>query len=302
MNGTILALSFFFAPPVAPLPSHPPGTLYVVATPIGNLEDITLRALRVLEKEVALIAAEDTRRTAKLLAHYGIHTTTTSLHEHNEARKTPSLLRRLERGDSVALVSDAGTPLLSDPGARLVRHAIKRGIPAQPIPGPSAILAALVMSGHSDRSFAFLGFPPYRSKARKKWVSALAEEPRTLVIFEAPHRIKATLKDLASSIGNREVAVCREITKIHETLVKGPINEVLDRVQQTRGEYTIVVSPASVTDPPSTERPTKKQIWNEFCCLTNQKGLGRRAAIRQIAEKYALKTREVYSDVESQKT
>ena len=296
MNGTIPALSFFPTGPVAP----PPGTLYVVATPIGNLEDITLRALRVLENDVVLIAVEDTRRTAKLLNHYGIHTTTTSLHEHNETRKGPGILRRLARGDSVALVSDAGTPLLSDPGGQLVHNAVARGIPVKALPGPSALLAGLVMSGLADGPFTFIGFPPSRSKARQLWFESVAEEPRPTVIFEAPHRILATLKDMVTVFGDREVSVCREVTKIHEELVKGPIKDVLDRIQNPRGEYTIVLSAADVSHDRS-DQPTKEQIWNEFCHLTKDKGLSRRYAIREIAQNHTIKSRDVYSAVESHK-
>ena len=170
-----------------------PGTLYLVATPIGNLEDITLRALRILEHEVALIAAEDTRRTKKLLTHYGIHTATTSFHVHNERKKQSSLLQRLARGDSLALVSDAGTPLLSDPGSHLVRQALAIGVPVQAVPGPNAAVAGLIMSGLAEDSFTFVGFPPSRSKARKSWLVALSNEPRPLILFESPHRIRATL-------------------------------------------------------------------------------------------------------------
>ena len=170
-----------------------PGTLFVVATPIGNLEDITARALRVL-REVAVIAAEDTRRTAHLLARYAIATPTTSLHEHNESGKSASLIARLQRGDSVALVSDAGTPTISDPGGRLIRAAIDAGIRVEPIPGPSAVLAALAASGLPTDSFTFLGFPPTRSKDRKQWFERAAScSAGPVVFFEAPHRIQATL-------------------------------------------------------------------------------------------------------------
>lgn len=286
---------------MAPTSSHPPGTLYVVATPIGNLEDITLRALRVLDKEVCLIAAEDTRRTAKLLNHYDIHTKTTSLHEHNEVKKSPTLLRRLGQGDSVAIVSDAGTPLLSDPGARLVRAALDAGIVVQAIPGASAILAALAMSGLATGPFSFVGFPPNRSKARQKWLVSLAEETRPIVMFEAPHRVRRTLADMASIFVDREVAICREITKIHEELVKGPITDLFESLQKPRGEYTIVVAPCLDKDIQHKEVPTEKAIWNEFCRLTEHVGLSRRAAVREIAKSSGLKARDVYSAVESEK-
>ena len=192
--------------------------LYLIATPIGNLEDVTLRALRLL-REVTLIAAEDTRHTAKLLRHYGIQTPTTSFHEHNEKKKGPQLIARLKQGDTLALVTDAGTPLLSDPGGRLVKDALSHGITVHAIPGPSAILTALVMSGFTDTSFTYAGFPPSRASARQSWLFDLSCEPRPLVLFEAPHRIRAMLRDMLEVLGDREVALCREMTKLHEELV-----------------------------------------------------------------------------------
>ena len=182
-----------------------PGILYVVATPIGNLEDITFRAIRVL-REVAVIAAEDTRRTARLLQHYSISTPTTSLHEHNERARTPSLINRLTRGESIALVSDAGTPVVSDPGALLVAAAHAAGIRVEPIPGPSAALAAVSASGFQAEQVLFVGFPPSRAIARKRWLEELRDEPRIVVFFEAPHRIRATLADLLAIFGDRVVA------------------------------------------------------------------------------------------------
>src|SRR5436309_13168116 len=181
-----------------------PGTLFVVATPIGNLEDITVRALRVL-REVAIIAAEDTRRTAHLLARHAIVTATTSLHEHNEARKSPAIVARLVAGESVALVSDAGTPTVSDPGQRLIATAINAGIRVEPIPGPSAILAALAVSGVAGDAFTFLGFPPTRSKDRAIWLEHACTAGGTVVFFEAPHRIERTLRDLLAAAGDCHV-------------------------------------------------------------------------------------------------
>ena len=186
-----------------------PGTLFVVATPIGNLEDITIRALRVL-REVAVIAAEDTRRTAHLLARHGISTPTTSLHEHNEAGKSGALVARLQGGDSIALVSDAGTPTVSDPGGRLIRMAIDAGIRVEPVPGPSAVLTALAASGLPTDAFSFVGFPPTRSKDRKSWFDRVAQVRGTIVFFEAPHRIQATLHELHRIFGD-----CEEIGRAH---------------------------------------------------------------------------------------
>src|SRR5918995_2055086 len=199
------------------------GILYVVATPIGNLEDVTLRALRVL-REVSLIAAEDTRRTARLLQHYSIPTPTTSLHEHNERTRTPGLVRRLQEGDSLALVTDAGTPVLSDPGALLVAAAHEAGIRVEPVPGPSAVMAALSGSGlHLSDGFLFAGFPPFRSTARKAFLQRVSGEQRPVVLFEAPHRVRALLADMLAVVGDRRITIARELTKIHEELVIGPI-------------------------------------------------------------------------------
>ena len=286
-------------PDSSPLPA---GALYLVSTPIGNLEDITLRALRILA-DVALIAAEDTRRTAKLLSHYGIHTTTTSFHEHNEVRKGPHLLRRLAGGDSVALVADAGTPLLSDPGARLVRDALAAGVRVHAVPGPSAALTGLVMSGLGGGAFTVVGFPPPRSGDRRRWLEALAAEPRPLVVFEAPHRIQAALADMATVLGEREVAVCREMTKAHEELVTGPISVVVKRLPPPRGEYTIVIGPPP---PPVAVGDTVPAVggdalWREFCHLTDTLGCGRRLAVRILADRHALASRSVYALIEARK-
>src|SRR6185436_708096 len=217
-----------------------PGTLYVVATPIGNLEDITARALRVLG-DVALIAAEDTRRTAHLLSRYAIRTPTTSLHEHNETTKTPALIERLGRGESIALVSDAGTPVISDPGRHLIRAAIEARITVESVPGPSAVMTALAASGASTESFLFLGFPPVKSKDRTLWFERLGNERQTTVFFEAPHRIRATLEQMLSVVGDCPIVLCRELTKIHESLVRGPISHVLRVIGEAKGEITVVV-------------------------------------------------------------
>jgi 16S rRNA (cytidine1402-2'-O)-methyltransferase len=223
------------------------GTLFVVATPIGNLEDITVRALRVL-REVALIAAEDTRRTAHLLARHGIATPTTSLHEHNETKKTQAILARLERGDDVAIVSDAGTPAVADPGAHLVRAAADAGFKVEPIPGPSAVMAAIASSGLSTDSFTFLGFPPTRLKDRKNWFENLRKTGGVAVFFEAPHRLLSTLGELETAVGDCYVSIARELTKIHEQLVKGPISEVRERIREPRGEFTVVVEIGRITE------------------------------------------------------
>jgi 16S rRNA (cytidine1402-2'-O)-methyltransferase len=273
-----------------------PGTLYVVATPIGNLEDVTLRALRIL-REVSMIAAEDTRRTSRLLQHYSISTPTTSLHAHNEESKTPGLIDRLSRGESIALVSDAGTPVVSDPGARLVSAAHAAGVRVEPVPGPSAALAALSASGIGGDEFLFVGFPPARSGARLQWLGRLAAEPRTLVLYEAPHRIRATLHDMLAVLGDRTMALGRELTKAHEELVVRPISAHLERVGDGRGEYTLVVAAAPAIET-HTAVPSATDIHAEFGHLIDNAGVSRRGAIKHLAVKYGLSARDVYSLVE----
>jgi 16S rRNA (cytidine1402-2'-O)-methyltransferase len=277
-----------------------PGTLYVVATPIGNLEDVTLRALRVL-REVSLIAAEDTRRTARLLQHYSISTRTTSLHEHNERAKTPSLIARLAAGESIALVSDAGTPVVSDPGTHLVAQAHAAGIRVEPVPGPSAALAALSGSGLSEREFIFAGFPPNRSKARQLWLADLATETRVLIFYEAPHRIRRTLADMLQAFGDRRLALGRELTKVHEELVVRPITEHLNRNFEERGEFTVVVEGSRRFEGPDVS-PDATAISNEFGLLTNNLNLSRREALRSLALRYGISARQVFSLLEQAKT
>lgn len=276
-----------------------PGSLYVVATPIGNLDDITLRALKVL-KSVTAIAAEDTRRTAILLRHFGISTPVTSLHEHNEHRKLPVLLAALGRGDDLALVSDAGTPLISDPGQRLVQSAAGRGFSVIPIPGPSAVLAALAISGFPADAFVFLGFPPTKSQSRHVWLTTLAAEPRTVVFFEAPHRIHSTLADISLILVNRPITLCRELTKLHEEIIHTTSQEVLSKLPKEKGEFTVVVGPEP-TEPTVRESIDDQEISDNFYQLTNSSGLSRRAAITETARKFGLSTNNVYAAVERTK-
>jgi len=270
------------------------GILYVVATPIGNLEDVTLRALRTL-REVSLIAAEDTRRTARLLQHYSISTRTTSLHEHNEREKTPQLVDRLLAGDAIALVSDAGTPLISDPGQTLVTAARAAGIRVESIPGPSAVMAALSTSGLQATEFVFLGFPPVRSKDRRLWLDALRTEKRLAVFFEAPHRIRRTLSDLADCLGlDRTIAVGRELTKTYEELVVWPISRHLEHFAQPKGEFTILVPPAATT--PESERPlpSATELRAELGHLTNTDGSSRRQALKVLADRHGMAVNQLY--------
>jgi len=214
-------------------------TLYVVATPIGNLEDVTLRALRVL-KEVALIAAEDTRTTRKLLARHGIRTPVTSYNEHNQRAKAPHILDVLKDAD-VALVSEAGTPTVRDPGTQLVRAALLEGFAVMPVPGASAVMAALAASGLPADQFLFLGFLPARPGQRRRLLAEIRDEKRTLVAFEVPHRLTGSLEDILSTLGDRKLAIGRELTKLHEEWFRGGVSRALERFVQPRGEFTLVI-------------------------------------------------------------
>ena len=276
------------------------GTLFVVATPIGNLDDITARALRVL-REVAVIAAEDTRRTAHLLARYAIPTPTTSFHEHNETKKSASLVARLARGDDIALVSDAGTPTVSDPGHRLVRAAQDAGYRVESIPGASAVMAALAVSGFPSATFTFLGFPPIRSKARTQWFEKLREAGQTVVFFEAPHRIKETLEQLRVIVGDRPITVCRELTKSHEQLVIGPISLALSALGDPKGEFTIVVDPGDGTDEAGITEVSDADMLREFGEMTARSLLPRRQALNALARKHQRPPNEVYAAIERAK-
>lgn len=275
------------------------GTLYVVSTPIGNLEDITLRALRVL-REAALVAAEDTRHTAKLLQRYEIPTPTTSFHEHNERQKVPALIARLKAGDAVALVSDAGTPGVRDPGYRLVQAAIAEHIRVEVIPGPSAVLTALVASGLPSDSFTFLGFPPARAGARAQWLAAMASEPRTVVFFEAPHRIRATLEALVSVLGDRPVVIGRELTKLHEEILRGTASSLLPRLSEPRGEFTVVVAPLSPETAPRTAA-SDECISLAFTELVTGSQTNRRGAVSALAKRFGMASKEIYAAIERQK-
>jgi 16S rRNA (cytidine1402-2'-O)-methyltransferase len=279
-----------------------PGTLFVVATPIGNLEDITLRALRVL-RTADLVAAEDTRRTRTLLQHYDIPTPITSLHEHNEREKSPELLARLAAGQSIALVSDAGTPLVSDPGFLLVRDAIAAGARVETVPGPSAVMAALSVSGLPLESFVFLSFAPSRSAPRRRWLEDLKGERRTLVFFETPHRIADTLADIAEILGDRWVVVARELTKVHESVYRGRASDLVRQEIPDRGEFVVMVSaqnePEILPGEAHAGAPDEPSITDRFCHLTKSGSLSRRDAVAQIARERNLSRQEVYRTIEA---
>ena len=275
------------------------GTLFVVATPIGNLEDITLRALRVL-REAGVVAAEDTRRTARLLAHHGITTPTLSFHEHNTRSRMPQILARLEAGESVALVTDAGTPGISDPGVELVRACIDRGIPVDPIPGASAPLTAAIASGFPLEPMTIFGFAPARAKDRKVWLREVAGVPHTFTFFEAPHRIAETLREMGDIFGERPIMVGRELTKLHQSLVSGPSSSFIGRMPIEKGEFTIVVGPALVTSAAAIPA-TDDEIVDEFGRTTDNGGVSRRSAVSAVARKYGRSSRDVYTIIERAK-
>ena len=263
------------------------GALYVVATPIGNLEDVTLRALRVL-REASLIAAEDTRTTRKLLSRYDVHTPVTSFHDANAARKLPALLAALRDG-VVALVSDAGMPLVSDPGYQLVSAATAAGVPVVAVPGPSAVTAALVVSGLPADRFLFLGFLPRKAGERRSALRALAREQHTLVAFEAPHRLRQTLNDLLSALGDRRIAVCRELTKLHEEVFRGSVQEALAHFTEPRGEFTLVVEGAPAATPAASLDDARTELLR-----LRAEGARAKDAVDTVAGALGLPRRRVY--------
>jgi len=265
------------------------GTLYIVATPIGNLEDITFRAIRTL-KEADLIAAEDTRHTAKLLNHYGISKPMISYWGEKEKVKAEETIERLASGQNVALVSDAGTPGISDPGGVLIRRAIDEGIGVVIVPGPSAVIAALSLSGLPTEQFVYAGFLPPKQSQRKKVLQELCVELRTLVFYEAPHRILETLGDMAEIFGDRQAVVVKEITKLFETAYRGNLSEILNSLEDSKiaGEYVIVVSGRGEEKTYTTE-----DALNEVRALM-KKGLGRKDAVKRVAGEYGISKKELY--------
>jgi 16S rRNA (cytidine1402-2'-O)-methyltransferase len=271
-----------------------PGTLYVVATPIGNLEDITLRALRVL-RQVDLIACEDTRQTAKLLSHYQIEKASTSYHEHNEAEKTGQLLKELEAGKRVALVSDAGTPCISDPGYRLVSQARDRRIPVIPIPGACSFIAALSASGRATHAFTYLGFLPARKKARETLLNFLKNEERTLIFFESPKRLLESLTDLRRVFGLRPITIARELTKIYEEIFSGTPEQAIEYFgnKGIKGEIVLIVEAAAQA------RGNLEALgcfaWQErVSALARHLEISKSEAIKRVAHEMNVSRRELY--------
>ncbi|MFN2531645.1 MAG: 16S rRNA (cytidine(1402)-2'-O)-methyltransferase [Pyrinomonadaceae bacterium] len=270
-----------------------PGTLYLVATPIGNLNDITYRAVEVL-KQVDLIACEDTRHSRKLLQHYGIDTKTISYHEHNELERSRQLLKLLAEGTDLAVISDAGTPLINDPGYRLLRLAVEKNITAVPIPGPSAVVTALVASGLPTDQFLFAGFLPPRSGARRARLNELRAIPATLVFYEAPHRLAASLKDGFEILGEREAVVARELTKLHEQIKRGRLSslaEYFSESQNARGEIVLLIN-HSVIEPPAgaSVQKTIAQLVRQF----EGEGFDHRTALKKAARELKIPRAEAY--------
>ena len=276
-----------------------PGTLYLVATPIGNLADITHRALQVLN-DVELIACEDTRHTHKLLQHYGITTKTVSYHEHNEQQRAADLIERLKQGTSIAIVSDAGTPSISDPGFRLVRAAIENDIPIVPVPGPSALITALIAAGLPTDEFFFAGFLPARANARRARLTELQSVPGTLIFYEAPHRLAETLKDAYEILAEREAVVARELTKLHEEIKRGRLSVLaVDYTEKTdiRGEIVVLID-RNVIAAAVTQAVSIATLVDQY----EQDGLDHRAALKKAARELGLSRAEAYRKLLSERS
>jgi 16S rRNA (cytidine1402-2'-O)-methyltransferase len=277
------------------------GCLYLVGTPIGNLEDITLRALRIL-KEVDQIACEDTRHTQKLLTHYDIHKPLVSYHEHNELTRAPELVVTLEQGAKIALVSDAGMPLVSDPGHRLVTLCLRHHIPVVPIPGPSAMLASLSASGLPNEEFLFVGFLPARSGERRRALERLRIEDRTIILYEAPHRVAECIADACEVLGNRSACIAREVTKLHEEFRRGELSELSASLAErpARGEITVLIGPEAPADM-RTHANSTQSLADRVEELIRQAKLDRKEALKLAAKERGLTRRAAYDEIVSQK-
>ncbi len=269
------------------------GKLYLIATPIGNLEDITLRAINTL-KEVDIIAAEDTRHTLKLLNHLEISKPLISYHRHNEEVKSKDLIEKLLSGKSIGVVTDAGTPGISDPGEEIVKEAIKNGIQVIPIPGACAAINALIASGLSTKEFIFFGFLPLNKKLRTQKFEDIARQKKTIIIYEAPHRIEATLNEIKEKFGNIQIVLAKEITKIHENFIRGTIEEVLEQIKDVRGEFILMFEMNGITETEEEENNIKKLNIDEQYKYFEEKGLSKKEIIKKIAKLQGVAKDEIY--------
>ncbi len=268
------------------------GNLYIVATPIGNLEDITLRAINVL-KSVDFIIAEDTRHSLKLLNHLEITKPLISYHRHNEEDKTENILKKIEEGKNIALISDAGTPVISDPGEFIVKEAIEREINVVSIPGACAIITALMSAGVNTRNFTFYGFLSLNKKLRIKELEKIKENNNTIILYEAPHKIKNTIQDLEYYVGNRKIVVARELTKIHEEFIRGTIQEIKDKLEKPKGEYVIIIDENENIDEDE-ENELNKLTIEEHYKYYEKMGLEKKAIIKKIAKDRQVTKNEIY--------
>ncbi len=266
------------------------GKLYLVATPIGNLEDITLRALRIL-KEVDLIAAEDTRNTLKLLNHYNISKPLISYHRHNEEIKVDGLIEKIKNGENIAIVSDAGTPGISDPGEIIVKSAIDNNIEIVPIPGACAAINALICSGFDTKEFVFLGFLPINKKLRKEKLDEIKKESKTLIIYEAPHKLKNTLEDLKEIVGKRKIVLARELTKIHEEFLAGSIDEIIEKSHDLKGEMIILIEGCEKIDE---DNLLTKLSLEEHYSYYEKMGFDKKDIIKKMAKDRGVNKNEIY--------
>ena len=269
------------------------GTLYLVATPIGNLEDITFRAIRIL-KEVDLIAAEDTRQTLKLLNYYKINKPLISYHRHNEEVKQEVLIQKLKEGQNIALVSDAGTPVISDPGEVIVKEALKENIKVIPIPGACALINALIASGLDTKEFSFYGFLSLNKKLRKEKLQEIRKENKTIILYEAPHKLTSTLKDLSEILEDRKIVVARELTKIHEEFLRGTASEILENYPEPKGEHIILIEGNKIKEETEEQKNIKEMTIEEHYKYYEKQGFTKNEIIKMIAKDKGVSKNEIY--------
>lgn len=269
------------------------GILYLVATPIGNLEDISFRAIRIL-KEVDLIAAEDTRQTLKLLNYYEISKPLISYHRHNEDVKQEILIQKLKEGKNIALVSDAGTPVISDPGEVIVKEALKENIKVIPIPGACALINALIASGLDTKEFSFYGFLSLNKKLRKEKLQEIKKENRTIILYEAPHKLMPTLKDLEKILENRKIVIARELTKIHEEFLRGTVLEILENYKEPKGEHIILIEGNNFKEETEEEKAIKEMTIEEHYKYYEEQGFSKNEVIKKIAKDKGVSKNEIY--------